>query len=120
MGPVMHDTNKYRAFYCSTPCANPHTCPNLDTTSSDTLRGRPNATPTPTTRPNVGSPSIMTDPRFCNTQQAATQLQCSPRTIRRYIANGTITATKIGTGKTSAWLISQHQLDNLTAKDEPC
>ena len=48
--------------------------------------------------------------------QAAEALGVSRRSVLRRIAEGTITATKLGTGETSAWMITQTEVDRVKAE----
>lgn len=48
--------------------------------------------------------------------QVAEELDKPPRTIHYWISTGRLTATKIGTGRTSAYVISRVEVDRLKAE----
>lgn len=56
-------------------------------------------------------------PDWLNVHQASAELNITPRAVRHRIAAGTITATKIGTGRTSAYVISRTEVERVRADD---
>ncbi|GAA4112276.1 hypothetical protein GCM10022215_08500 [Nocardioides fonticola] len=50
-----------------------------------------------------------------NVAEAAKELCVSPRTVQYRIANGKLKATKVGAGKTSAYLIARSEVDRAKA-----
>ena len=48
--------------------------------------------------------------------QAAEALGVSRRSVLRWVAEGTIAATRLGTGQTGAWMITQTEVDRVKAE----
>lgn len=58
----------------------------------------------------------MTDqPTFMNAVQAASALGLTRRTLIRRIENGQIEASKLGTGRTSAYVITADEIERVKA-----
>lgn len=55
--------------------------------------------------------------RLLTVQQAATELSLSPRTVRHRISAGTIKATKVGEGQTSAYVITRREVERVKRVD---
>ena len=56
---------------------------------------------------------MQNSPTQLSVNQVAEILGVSRRSVLRRIAEGTITATKLGTGETSAWMITQTEVDRV-------
>ena len=59
---------------------------------------------------------MQTSPTQLSVNQAAEALEVSRRSVLRRVAEGTITATRLGTGDTSAWMITQTEVDRVKAE----
>lgn len=59
----------------------------------------------------------MTPDDFMTVAQAAEALSLSPRAVQHRIQNKTIAATKLGGGKTSAYMISAAEVARVKAAD---
>lgn len=59
----------------------------------------------------------MTKHDLLTINQAADELHLSPRAVRHRITTGTLEAQKIGTGRTSAYVITRDEVDRVKALD---
>lgn len=57
----------------------------------------------------------MTPNDFLTVTQAAALLNLSPRAVQHRIKNGTIAASKLGAGKTSAYVIARAEVERVKA-----
>lgn len=53
---------------------------------------------------------------FVNVQSAAALLGISPRAVLHRITRGTLRATKVGAGRTSAYIIERAEIDRVKAE----
>lgn len=58
----------------------------------------------------------MTTDDILTVTQAAAELSLSVRAVQHRITNGTITAQKLGAGKTSAYVITRAEVDRIKAE----
>lgn len=59
---------------------------------------------------------MQNSPTQLSVNQAAEALGVSRRSVLRWVAEGTITATRLGTGETGAWMITQTEVDRVKAE----
>lgn len=59
----------------------------------------------------------MTTNDILTVAQAAEELNLSIRAVQHRITSGSITATKLGTGRTSAYVITREELDRVKTAD---
>lgn len=61
---------------------------------------------------DVSSPA----PDLLSVNQAAAELGMRPRTLHQWITAGKVAATKLGDGRTSAYVITRAEVDTLKAE----
>lgn len=54
-------------------------------------------------------------PELLSVTQAAKELSLAPRTLHHWIATGKIAATKVGDGRTSAYVLTRDEVDRVKA-----
>lgn len=59
----------------------------------------------------------MTQTDLLTVTQAAEELNLSVRAVQHRITNGAITATKLGAGRTSAYVITREEIDRVKSAD---